>query len=142
MPKHKVRVAWLRWGIMRPSLVYILFYSGIRASDKCKQVNSQDIVIRTRNSLEAGPFSIVPSHKLKICHKLHTCLFCFKNSCHMSLECFLINQIQTIIPMNPMFLCSCAEKKTTKKNVQNPALLSRSTVTESVDGVISTRKMC
>ena len=88
MPKHKVRVAWLRWGIMRPSLVYILFYSGIRASDKCKQVNSQDIVIRTRNSLEAGPFSIVPSHKLKICHKLHTCLFCFKNSCHMSLECF------------------------------------------------------
>ena len=88
MPKHKVHVAWLRWGIMWPSLVYILFYSGIRASDKCKQVNSQDIVIRTRNSLEAGPFSIVPSHKLEICHKLHTCLFCFKNSCHMSLECF------------------------------------------------------
>ena len=63
---------------MRPSLVYILFYSGIRASDKCKQVNSQDIVIRTQNSLEAGPFSIAPSHKLEICHKLHTCLFCFK----------------------------------------------------------------
>ena len=41
-------------------------------------------------------------------------------SCHMSLECFLINQVQLTIPMISMFLCSCArkEKQKAKKNVQ------------------------
>ena len=83
MPKHKVRVAWLRWGIVRPSLVYILFYSGIRASRQSR--HSQDIVIRTRNSLEARPFSIAPNRKLEIFHKLHTCLFCFKKHVFQSM---------------------------------------------------------
>ena len=137
MPKHKVRVAWLRWGIVRPSLVYILFYSGIRASRQSR--HSQDIVIRTRNSLEARPFSIAPSRKLEIFHKLHTCLFCFKKhvfqsmlevpqySCHMSLECFF-NKSSTNHHSDesnvPMFV-----RRKKNKNVQNPALLRCSTVT-------------
>ena len=32
----------------------------------------------------------------------------------MFLKCFLINQIQIIIPMIPTFLCSCAKKKKKK----------------------------
>ena len=31
------------------------------------------------------------------------------------IKCFLINQAQITIPMIPMFLCSCAEKKNKKK---------------------------
>ena len=43
-------------------------------------------------------------------------------SCHMSLDCFLINQVQITIPTIPLFLCSCAEKNK-DKTVQTPGLL-------------------
>ena len=60
----------------------------------------------------------------------------------MFLKCFLINHVQITILMIPMFLCSCAEKKKRKKTCRPLRFQGVLTVTESVDGVICTHKMC
>ena len=72
----------------------------------------------------------------------------------MFLKCFLINQVQITIPMIPMFLCSCAQKKKEKKKrkVYTPTLLRRFNSyrkcrwshlhTKNVDSVLSLKSKC